>query len=88
MELGELRPDEVVFEVVVGNLGIADEAAPMTQTTATRLAHDAGRDVADGAFFEGAFTAPSAGHLGVTARVMSLHKDLVTPVEMGLVRWA
>ena len=88
VELGELTPDEVRVEVVVGKMSVVDVAAPMAEPHVTRLVHNPNKGDAGAVVFEGEFSAASTGQLGVTARVLPLHAELPSPVEMGLVTWA
>ena len=87
VDLDGLGPDEVTVEAVVGKLSLVDVPAPIIETKATRLSFDPNRSGPGRATFAGDLVSNATGHLGVTARIIPTHEDLVTPLDMGLVQW-
>jgi starch phosphorylase len=83
VELGDLRPQDVVVELLHGPVSGTDdladwEALPMQVKSAA----------ASPSVWQGSFVCDTAGRHGFTVRVMPAHADLSVPAEMGCVTWA
>ena len=86
--LAGLEPSDVIVQVAVGRMSLTDISAPMEDVSYTTLKLNQRASLPERAVFEGAFVSELSGHLGVTVRLLPTHPDLMTPMEMGLVKWA
>ena len=80
VELGALNDGEVKVQALHGPI---DSAGAFIETPATVALLPAGNGT-----FEGTYTVGEAGPYGVTVRVIPRNRDLISPMEMGLVAWA
>ena len=82
--LGQLGPDDVEVQLVVGHVGQSGEL----ESPQWLPMRDAGR--IDDLHHRFVATAPltTAGRMGVTARVVPRHDLVDTPLDFGLVAWA
>jgi glycogen phosphorylase len=98
VHLGSLTTDDVAVELLHGPVAAGDE---LTETHVVRLqwtgvgdrAADRGAPPGRGpgtgvVRYQGHFSCDQAGRHGYAVRVVPAHRDLVAPVEMGLVAWA
>ena len=83
VELGDLRPEDVVVELLHGPVSGADELADWEALPMQVKSAGAGPSV-----WQGSFVCDTAGRHGFTVRVMPAHADLSVPAEMGCVTWA
>jgi starch phosphorylase len=81
--LGDLRPDDVVVELLHGPVIAGDELA---ETQVVEMKPAGGSEGV--ARYAGTFDCDRAGRHGYTVRVLPYHPDLAHPVEMGCVAWA
>lgn len=82
--LGELAPDEVEVQLVVGHVGQSGELESAT----TLPMDDAGQVDDRHRRFTGMAPLDIAGRMGVTVRVVPRHDLIDTPTEFGMVAWA
>ncbi len=84
--LGELRPDEVEVQLVVGRVGQSGELEGTRRVPMS----DRGPTGEDGGHHRFAAEAPldRAGRMGVTVRVVPAHPLVEEPLELGHVAWA
>ncbi len=84
--LGDLRPDEVEVQLVVGRVGQSGE---LEDTTVIGM-HDEGRTGDDPPHhrFGAEASLDRAGRMGVTVRVVPSHPSVTAPLELGHVAWA
>ncbi|MEY2417246.1 MAG: glycogen phosphorylase, partial [Ilumatobacteraceae bacterium] len=80
VELGALNDGEVTVQALHGPI---DSAGSFIATPATVTLVATGNGT-----FEGAYPVGEAGPYGVTVRAIPHHRDLISPMEMGLVAWA
>ncbi len=87
--LGDLSPADVEVQLVHGPVGEADELDHPT-VVAMSASVDAGASAAgDGAMrYSADFTCDRPGRYGCTVRVLPVHPDLASPVELGRITWA
>ncbi|MFZ4433171.1 MAG: DUF3417 domain-containing protein, partial [Microthrixaceae bacterium] len=84
--LGDLRPDEVEVQLVVGRVGQSGE---LEDTTVVGML-DEGRTGDDPPHhrFVAEASLDRAGRMGVTVRVVPSHPSVAAPLELGHVAWA
>ena len=80
VELGALNDGEVTVQALHGPI---DSAGAFIAAPATVTLVPTGNST-----FEGTYSVGEAGPYGVTVRVVPHHRDLINPMEMGLVAWA
>ncbi|QOD93101.1 alpha-glucan family phosphorylase [Chryseoglobus sp. 28M-23] len=81
VNLGGLRPDEVLVEVVFGRAREGDELADVHHLPLMLESHDLGQP----AMFAGTVPLARSGSFGYTVRVTPCHELLAHPAELGLV---
>jgi starch phosphorylase len=80
---GRLTVEDVVVQLAHGPVG------PNGEVVEPLVAELRAIETTDGTtIFEGAFTAVTAGLYGYAVRVLPYHRDLITPMDMGLIAWA
>jgi glycogen phosphorylase len=80
---GRLAVEDVVVQLAHGAVGPSGEIVEPSVVELLPM------ETTDGtAIFEGALTAATAGLYGYAVRVMPSHRDLITPMDMGLIAWA
>jgi glycogen phosphorylase len=80
VELGPLNIGEVTVQCLHGPI---DSAGSFVSTPDMVTLQPAGNEA-----FEGGYTVGEAGPYGVAIRAIPHHRDLISPMEMGLVAWA
>jgi len=80
VELGALNNGEVTVQALHGPI---DSAGSFIATPATVTLVSTGTGT-----FEGTYPVGEAGPYGVTVRAIPHHRDLISPMELGLVAWA
>jgi starch phosphorylase len=84
VRLGNLRPDDVLVEMYVGNM---DEFRRIRGGTVVAMELSSSTD--DGRhLYRGTYSCGSAGNKGLGVRVIPHHPDLATKYEMGRILWA
>ena len=80
VELGGLDAGEITVEALHGPI----------DSTGSFIAHPAAVTLlpTTGGTFEGGYVVGEAGPYGVTVRAIPRNRDLISPMEMGLIAWA
>ncbi len=86
--LGALHPDDVRVEVVHGTADAEDQLVEPVATPLVRVPGPAGDAAGGPARYDGQVALDRTGGFGYTVRVVPTHPNLVSPVELGLVRVA
>jgi len=83
VKLGSLDPSEVQVTAWVGDLGGERE---ITDAHSVPLSHKS-TDENGNLVYEGEIECSSAGQFGYAVRILPYHRDLDSPLELGLVTW-
>jgi len=87
--LGSLSPDDVRVEVLHGTADADDQLVEPATTPLARVPADPSAPGGQGPVrYDGQVSLQRAGGFGYTVRVVPAHPNLVSPVELGLVRVA
>lgn len=84
VQLGSLDPSDVVVQLLHGPVGANGEL--QRSVTVDMEVVEGGTGTA--LRYYGSFECREPGLYGFTVRVMPVHRDLATPREMGVARWA
>jgi starch phosphorylase len=80
--LGQLKPDDIKVQLMVGRIGTSREL--LSPRPVEMAVEEAGEGYA---VFQGAISADEPGHWGFSVRIAPFHPDVNVPSELGLVRW-
>ncbi len=83
VDLGELAPDDVEVQLVHGRVAQHDQL--QTTSTTVLTCDDA---AARPATYSGTMICSTPGRYGFSVRAIPHHRDLPTPVDLGLLTWA
>ena len=88
VRLGSLAPADVEVQLVHGPVGQGDEM-DHPSVVAMSIAADAASSASDTCTrYAASFRCDRPGRYGCTVRVLPVHADLASPVELGLITWA
>lgn len=82
--LGDLAPESVTVQVVLGRVG---DDGDILDPTFTAMTPEADRDASDRVAFTALVPPSASGHLGYTVRVLPRHPQLSSESELGFVRF-
>jgi glycogen phosphorylase len=83
VRLGRLAADDVVVQLAHGQVGPSGELIEPALVELSAVETINGATV-----FDGVLTAATAGLYGYAVRVLPSHRDLISPMDLGLVAWA
>jgi starch phosphorylase len=83
VRLGRLSVDDVVVQLAHGAVGPGGEIVDPSVVALRPVETMNGTTI-----FEGSMTTATAGLYGYAVRVLPSHRDLISPMDMGLIAWA